>query len=214
MQERGETVIADERDIRGDQAEAATAAPAGDALTVEEAAELLGCSPRTVRRWVTEERLPAVRVRGLRGPELRLDRGAVLSYRLLQPAVGEPIAGDVSRRQNERDNGDTRGAAGGDRQADADEAAGPVGLVVRHLEELLSGVERERDRAQEETLFLRRELERRSEETRELRALLLVSQARALQEVQAPELPAAIEGEGSAATEGPAARRSWWRLWG
>lgn len=192
----------------------------GEVLTVQEAADLLSLSPRSVRRLVAEDKLRAVRVRGLRGPELRLDRGSVLAYRLLQPDLGEPVGavgrpvgrtdgwggyaaaavGRSAERDSQSDDGDGR-------EDDADSRVDRILLL--HTEELLESLERERDQAQREADFLRERLQRAEEAQREFRALLLVAQARGLQD-EPQALPAAEE---AITIESAPPRRPWWRRW-
>jgi excisionase family DNA binding protein len=67
-----------------------------DMMTAAEAALALGVSERTVRRWVAGGELSGTRVRGPHGPELRIDRGAVAAYRMIQPpSVERPVMPDL-----------------------------------------------------------------------------------------------------------------------
>lgn len=46
---------------------------AGEMLTVPEAADIMGRSRATIRRWIKNKGLPAERVRGRSGHEYRID---------------------------------------------------------------------------------------------------------------------------------------------
>jgi excisionase family DNA binding protein len=73
-----------------------------DTITVMEAARALVVSERTVRRWVAAGELSGIRVRGPHGPELRIDRGAVAAYRMIQPPPADrpvvPVVPDSGKR--------------------------------------------------------------------------------------------------------------------
>lgn len=64
--------------------------PAGHLLRPEEAAERLGVSRRTVNRWATEGRIPAVKAGGGRGWRFPADRLVVAPPRRRTPEPPPP----------------------------------------------------------------------------------------------------------------------------
>jgi excisionase family DNA binding protein len=86
-------VVPDTPAMEDEDAPAMTGTPdLMDMMTAVEAAQALGVSERTVRRWVASGELSGTRVRGPHGPELRVDRGTVTAYRMIQPpTVDRPV---------------------------------------------------------------------------------------------------------------------------
>jgi excisionase family DNA binding protein len=59
-------------------------------LSVEQAAEVLGIAPRTMRRWIKERSIPSVKI----GGRLRIMRSSLLGWIWRQErAVGSPPRG-------------------------------------------------------------------------------------------------------------------------
>lgn len=82
----------------------------GDGLNIREAAEQLGVSPRTVRRWIRDGKIQAAKVPGPYGPEWRIPAEAVSTaqhvidvVRVERPNEPEALALAVSRALQERD---------------------------------------------------------------------------------------------------------------
>jgi excisionase family DNA binding protein len=187
------------------------------AFTVAEAAALLSVNERTVRRWAAAGELPSVTIRGKRGPELRLDRAAVLAHRLLIGNADRPDSGDAGKPgepDRERDKAGTE--AGKADSLSASLAVLQARLDGAHLAAKLHAARRrearealrqaeERAAAREAQLtaeleFLRGQIQQRTDAERELRLLLA-------QATQARTVPA-LEAAGST----PAPRR-WWAWW-
>lgn len=187
-----------------------------DGMTAAEAAQALGVSERTVRRWVSAGELAGSRVRGPHGPELRIDRGAVAAYRLLQPPAAEmpdtPAKGDsavpvtpdrepdtpavpdmaatVARLESRLDGAQLAAKLHAQRAAEARQQA---------REERARG-DRDREVLETELQFLRAQLVQAREAERELRLLM----AQTTQALQAMTERAALP---------PARPRRWWWPW-
>lgn len=205
-------------DTAGTRAAGGPAMPdATTLLTAAEAARLLSVSERTVRRWISAGELHGVRVRGPHGPEVRVSKEAVSTYRLLAPPVmpdtpdrtapGLPAMPDAlpvtPAKPDTTDTTDTTVAV---LQARLDGAL----LAARLHAERRRAVERERlqdreeiQRAAQEVEFLRLQLQQRTDAERELRLLLASTQ----QAIQAIATRPALEAGP------PASRTAWWKLW-
>jgi len=199
----------------------ASALPASEsAFTVAEAAALLLVNERTVRRWAAAAELPCHTIRGKRGPELRIDRAAVLAHRLLltqgrenadkpgEKDAGEPGKPDAEagKAAQEPDSAASLSASLAVLQARLDGAHLAAKLhAARHREarEALRSCEA-RAAAREAQLaaeleFLRGQVQQRTDAERELRLLLA-------QATQARERPA-LEARNAVAP------RRWWAWW-
>ena|SRR5437763_1151642 len=68
-------------------------------LTVSETAELLKVSPITIRRYIADGRLPAVRV----GRGMRVERGAI--DRVIEPVAPNAAGGGALKKRQQRGHG-------------------------------------------------------------------------------------------------------------
>lgn len=190
------------------------------AFTTAEAAALLGLNERTIRRWAAAGELPCHVIRGKRGPELRIDRAAVLAHRLLLSGdgnadkPGKADAGDPGQPDTEPDKAG-REAGHADResaslavlQARLDGAHLAAKLHAARRAEAREALRQAEDRAAlreaqlcAELEFLRSQLQQRTDAERELRFLL----AQATQDRARPALEAQNPAKPS---------RRWW-CWG
>lgn len=66
-------------------------------LSLKEASEMLGRTPRTLRRWIKEGKLPAKKIPGRFGGEWRIPASAVTGIEAIEPVMVEPIEFTVCR---------------------------------------------------------------------------------------------------------------------
>jgi excisionase family DNA binding protein len=213
-----------------------------DWMTVAEAAELLDVTERSVRRWAGNGQLMCTVVRGKRGPELRIDRAAVISRRLLSadnPDHGDKPDGPDKADREKGDQPDSQGDRA-DRKADeGDRASASESALVWELRARVEGAQlaarlqaerriqaetaakEERGHLVGEVDFLREQLQKSRQAEEQMRVLLgqreqTIQALAGVLERQA--LPPAVEadraGEGiESAIDVTPRRGPWWAPW-
>jgi excisionase family DNA binding protein len=201
--------------------------PSGCGYLVSEAAELLEIPERTLRAWIRQGKVPVLApTEGSRG--VRLSERTLQEMRHVKPVTwdgerflrqsgGNPAGSPPEADEQQPDSGNAaaeRQSGGNPAERQEEAAALPA---ARFYEDLLAGVERERDQALREVGHLRAQLDQRAEEAQrhaiaeeQLRVMLMKLEA-----TNAQMTGALVQKALPPAPEPEAARRRlrWWALW-